>query len=206
MAQQGHRTRKAIDHHAPRSQCLHCSTCIVCCFKMASRIRNEDWKDDTDLEDDLVKYVSQNLYKREIVNLVELKYPQYAWSMRTLTRRLQYFDIKYIDYDIDIETVKSAVEIEMKGPGQLLGYRALHKKIREVHGLHVPRNLVYSVMSDINPQGLEDRGGVGQPKRPKRRKAFVSNVSQTNCFLYLLILEGYDALAIRYLPIDSHMF
>ena len=61
---------------------------------MASRVRNEDWKEDADLIDDLAKYVSQNLYKREILNLVEVRYPQYAWSMRTLTRRLQHFDIK----------------------------------------------------------------------------------------------------------------
>ena len=101
---------------------------------MASRVRNEDWKEDADLIDDLAKYVSQNLYKREILNLVEVRYPQYAWSMRTLTRRLQHFDIKYIDYDIDVETVKQAVEKEMEGPGKLLGYRALHKKIREIHG------------------------------------------------------------------------
>ena len=106
--------------------------------------------------------------------------------MRTLTRRLQHFDIKYIDYDIDVETVKQAVEKEMEGPGKLLGYRALHKKIREIHGLNVPRNLVYNVMSDVNPQGLEDRAGVGQPKRPRRTKSFVSNVSHNNTIYFLL--------------------
>ena len=153
---------------------------------MASRVRNEDWKEDADLIDDLAKYVSQNLYKREILNLVEVRYPQYAWSMRTLTRRLQHFDIKYIDYNIDVETVKQAVEKEMEGPGKLLIYRALHKKIREIHGLNVPRNLVYNVMSDVNPQGLEDRAGVGQPKRARRTKSFVSNVSHNNTICFLL--------------------
>ena len=54
----------------------------------------------------------------------------------------------------------------MDGPGSLLGYRVLHKKIREVHGLSVPRNLVYAVMTEVNPQGLEERGRVGRPKRP----------------------------------------
>ena len=51
----------------------------------------------------------------------------------------------------------------MKGPGSLLGYRSLYKKVREVHGLNVPRNLVYDVMADVNPEGLEERGGVGMP-------------------------------------------
>ena len=59
----------------------------------------------------------------------------------------------------------------MEGPGSLLGYRALHKNIREVHGLNVLRIVVYNVMADVNPQGLKDRGGVGQPKRPRRKGA-----------------------------------
>ena len=65
---------------------------------------------------------------------------------------------------------------EMDGPGRLLGYRALHKKIRELHGLNVPRNLVYNVMADVNPKGLEERGGVWQPKRAGRKTAFTSTV------------------------------
>ena len=72
------------------------------------------------------------------------------------------------------------VEIEFQGPGKLLGYRALHQKIRELHRLNVPRNLVYDVMADINPEGLEARGGVGQPKRPKRNQAFLANVSSVH--------------------------
>ena len=33
----------------------------------------------------------------------------YAWSGRTLARRLQYSDIKFTDYEVDIEDVKEAV-------------------------------------------------------------------------------------------------
>jgi len=64
---------------------------------------------------------------------------------------------------VDIEEVKRAVEKEKDAPGYFPGYRALHKKIREVLNLNVTRNVVYDVMADVNPQGLEDRGGVGQP-------------------------------------------
>ncbi|XP_028517680.1 uncharacterized protein LOC110248095 [Exaiptasia diaphana] len=77
----------------------------------------------------------------------------------------------------------------MEGPGKLLGYRALHKKIRDVHGLSVPRNLVYTVMQDVNHQGLQNRGGVGKPKRPKRTKAFVSNGPN-----FTMSLDGHDKM------------
>ena len=32
----------------------------------------------------------------------------YAWSGRTLARRLRCFDIKFTDYEVDIEDVKEA--------------------------------------------------------------------------------------------------
>ena len=57
-----------------------------------------------------------------------------------LCRRLHYFDIKYIEYEIELDDLEESVRKEMNGPGNLLGYRALHKKIREVHGQKVPRN------------------------------------------------------------------
>ena len=66
----------------------------------------------------------------------------YAWSLRSLSCRLHHFGIQYIDYDIDVGEVKEAVKKELDGPGSLLGYRTLHNKIREVHELNVPRNLV----------------------------------------------------------------
>ena len=122
--------------------------------------------------------------QKEILDLVQIKYPMYVWSPRTLTCRLQYFGIQFADYSVDIDDVhvREAVEEEMNGPGSLLGYRALHQKIREVHGLSVPRNLVYAMMAEVNPQGLEERGGVGKPKRPRRKNAFISNVSKPQLF------------------------
>ena len=145
---------------------------------MAARIRNSEWEDDIELMNDLKENVSRNLRQSEIVDLMKVKYPMYSWSLRTLSRRLNHFGIPYTNYSVDVDQVKEAVEKEMKGPGRLLGYRSLHKKVREVHGLNVPRNLVYDIMADVNPEGLEERGGVGMPKRPKRTRAFTSNVNK----------------------------
>ena len=52
----------------------------------------------------------------------------YAWSLRSLARRIQYFGILF-DYDVEINDEEAAVEKEISGPGKLLGYRAMHKKI-----------------------------------------------------------------------------
>ena len=96
---------------------------------MAARVRNSDWQEDQDLKDDLVKYVRQSLRRKEILDFVKINYPMYAWSPRTLSRRLQYFSIEFTDYSVKyIDDVREAVAKEMDGPGSLLGYRALHKK------------------------------------------------------------------------------
>ena len=38
----------------------------------------------------------------------------YAWRERTLAHRLQYFDIKFTNYEVDIEDVKEAVRCKME--------------------------------------------------------------------------------------------
>ena len=72
----------------------------------ANQIRNGDWMQDQTLKDDLSRKVRQNWKKSEIL---ESKYPMYAWRKRTLARMLQYFDIKFTNYELDIEDVKEAV-------------------------------------------------------------------------------------------------
>ena len=98
-------------------------------YMMMSRVRNSNWEDDEELEGDLERYVKQNLKREEILDFVLKKYPMYAWSLRTLCRRLSHiFDIKFTNYQIELEDLQFAVQNEMQGPGKLLGYRALHKK------------------------------------------------------------------------------
>ena len=65
-----------------------------------------------------------------------------------------------------MEAVETAVRQELDGPGKLLGYRALHKVIREKHELAVPRQLVYDVMTNVDPEALEGRR-VDKRKRPR---------------------------------------
>ena len=118
-------------------------------------IRNSDWEDDSDLKNDLAKFVSLNLKRMEILDFMRKDYPMYAWSLRSLALRMQYFGIQFTDYDVKVNDVEAAVEKEISGPGKLLGYRAMHKKKREIHSLNVLKDLVYMVMAKVDPRGLE---------------------------------------------------
>ena len=136
-------------------------------LKMAARIRCSEWEKDEQLKSDLECYVLANYSRQEILDFASRDYPEYAWSLPTLSRRLNFFGIKYIRYETSIEDVNKAVQEEMEGPGQYLGYRAMQRKLREQHKLAVPRNLVYDVMGMVDPEGLKRRGNVGHKKRQR---------------------------------------
>ena len=146
---------------------------------MASRIRNSDWQEDAELKQDF-KAIHQNLSRRKILDFVSRDYAQYAWSLGTLSRRLAYFDIKYIEYNTDLKEVEAALQSELQGPGQLLGYRSVQRKIRKQHQLAVPRNLVYDLMTELDPDGLERRRSVG--KRKHKRGAAGTFTSMVSVF------------------------
>ena len=131
---------------------------------MAAYFRNDGWKEDIVLKEEMAKYVKQGFQRREMLDFLKRDFAQYAWSLRTVDRRLRHFDIQYNDKNVSVEEVKDVVKKELDGPGKLLGYRAMHRKVRQVHDLNVPRDLVHAAMYDLDPKGLEARGPVGKKK------------------------------------------
>ena len=151
-----------------------------------ARIRNKNWLEDDDLKADLTRYVREGLSRSEILDFVRRDYSFYAWSIRTLDRRLRQYQIFYNDKNVTVDDVRRAVEIELAGPGKQLGYRAMHNKIRQLYELNVPRGLVYDVMYHLDPRGLEERAPGGK----KRRKGhFVSEGSN-----WVHSLDGHSKL------------
>ena len=77
---------------------------------------------------------------------------------------------------------------EIDGPGKLLGYKAMQKKLRQEHELNVPRDLVYAVMQEVDLEGLETRGGVGNGRLKKKGK-YTTTVPN-----FVHSLDGHDKL------------
>lgn len=146
-----------------------------------------NWNDNKELEQDLKSYVSQNLRRTEVLDFVQRDYPHYAWSLATLDRRLRHFDIHYINYDTPLAAIAGAVKKELDGPGKLLGYRAMNQKLRMEHDIQVPRHLVYNMMADLDPEGLEVRN---LQKRKKKAKGNFTSEGP----LWVVSLDGHDKL------------
>ena len=72
---------------------------------------------------------------QEILSYIKRDLSQYSWSLIKLTRRLRFFNIYRHGKNVTVDEFTEAIKKECKGPRQLLGYRAMYQKIRQVHGL-----------------------------------------------------------------------
>ena len=125
--------------------------------------------------------VSPTFYFQKLASL------QYSWSLITLNRRLRFFKIYRHDKNVTVDEVTETIKKECEGPGQLLGYLAMYHEIRQVHGLNVTRDLVYSAMKDVHPEGLENRKPI---LKKKKTKSTISSVG-TN---WVLSMDEHDKL------------
>ena len=146
------------------------------------------WREDLKLREDMERYVRQGYKREEALDFLKRDFPMYAWSIRSLDRRLRCFEIYYNNPEVSVEEVKDAVKKELEGPGKLLGYRALHKKVRQEYNLHVTRDAVYNVMYDLDPKGLEARSGIRVKK--KREKGNFSSKGPN----FVHSLDGHDMI------------
>lgn len=84
-------------------------------------------------------------------------FPRCHWSLVTLDRHLRHFGIHYIYYDTPLAAVSDAVQKELEGPDRLQGYRAMNQKLRTEHNVQVPHHLVYNMIAELDPAGLQAR-------------------------------------------------
>ena len=140
----------------------------------------------------MVEYVKQGLQRTEMLNFLNSNFALYAWSLRTINRRLRHFDIHYNDKNMSVEEVKDVVKKELDGPGKLLGYREIHRKVRQVHDINVPLDLFHAAMYDLDPKALEARGPVGKKKKKKKKKkprrTLPNIIMQCFCLIYQNII------------------
>ena len=124
-----------------------------------------------------------------MLDFLERDFPQFRWSMRTLDRRLRHFDIFYNYQNVEVEDLKTAMENELQGLGKRLGYRAMHRKIRQEYGLHVTRDQVYNVVTELDMEGLQARDGIGAAKKRRKKGNFTTRGSN-----WVHSLDGHDKL------------
>ena len=139
------------------------------------------------MKESLRNYNRQGLQRKEILNFIVYDFREYAWSLRSLDTRLGCFNTHRNGKSVLTENVKSAINKELMGPGQSLGYCAMHLKIKNIHGLNVPRYLTYAAMTDLDSDGFKMRKPGN--KKPKEKGTFISAGPS-----WVISLDGHDKL------------
>ena len=74
---------------------------------------------------------------------------------------------------MDDQLLKQSILQELDGPGRLLGYRDLWRKLQLMYSMRTPRSNVQTLLCELDPEGTRLR----QIHRSKRRSTL--NLGQT---------------------------
>ncbi|XP_020555618.1 uncharacterized protein LOC110013572 [Oryzias latipes] len=105
-------------------------------------------------------------------------------SMRTLKTHLKKSGLFRRTNFSPLHEVRRAILTELRGPGQLFGYRTMWQVIKQKHNLRVKRDFVMRLMRQLNPQGLD----------LKRRRRFTRRTYHSMGPNYIWHVDGYDKL------------
>ncbi|XP_024118870.1 uncharacterized protein LOC112140200 [Oryzias melastigma] len=105
-------------------------------------------------------------------------------SMRTLKMHLKNAGLfRRSNYSPQNEMIR-AILTELRGPGQLFGYRTMWQILKQKHNLHVKRDIVMRLLRQLNPQGLALRS----------RRRFTRRTYHSMGPNYIWHVDGYDKL------------
>nr|XP_023666802.1 uncharacterized protein LOC111843432 [Paramormyrops kingsleyae] len=105
-------------------------------------------------------------------------------SLRCLKTKLKEAGLyRRKDYS-STNTVRSAIRLELRGPGQLFGYRTMWQVLKQKYNLRVKRDDVMVFLRELNSQGCERRA----------RRRFVRRTYHSMGPNYMWHADGYDKL------------
>ena len=105
-------------------------------------------------------------------------------SLRHLKRILRRLGCRRRGFQSNLDEVVDVVQEELRGSGSLLGYRAMHQRLLNHHGLVTTREVVRHILRVFDPEGVEHR----LRHRLRRR---VYRCKGPN---FLWHIDGYDKL------------
>ena len=68
--------------------------------------------------------------RKEMLDFLKRDFPNYAWSIPTLDRRIRYFNIFYTERNVTLDEIKEAVGKELEGAGKLIKAKAMTRNFK----------------------------------------------------------------------------
>ena len=142
-------------------------------------------------EEEAIRYYFRRSYDYNAILEFLDKYHDIRMSKRTLLNRLRDYGLNRRNRNVDEDLLRDHINRELQGSGNLLGYRAMWRRLHLKYDINVPRSAVEELMREIDPEGVRSR----KAHRLKRRK--YSNPGRNYCWH----VDGYDKLKPYGLPI-----
>ena len=128
-------------------------------------------------------YFGKNYKYTTILEFLE-KFHDIKISKRTLLNKLKEYGLSRRTYNANEEQIRQCIQRELDGSGQLLGYRAMWRRLRSMYNINVRRVTVQSLLKEMDPEGTKLR----RSHRLKRREYL--NPGPNHCWH----TDGYDKL------------
>lgn len=104
--------------------------------------------------------------------------------MRTLKSKLNEAGLYRRKEYSSPNAVSNAIRSELRGPGQLFGYRTMWQVLKQKYNLRVKRDDVMNFLRELNPRGCESRA----------RRRFTRRTYHSMGPNYMWHADGYDKL------------
>ena len=107
------------------------------------------------MEEAIRFYYGKNFKYKSILECLE-KYHDIKICKRTLVTKLQDYGLGR-RYNASSEQARAYIERELHANGNLLGYRAMWRKLQSNYGMRVRRLTVQKILKELDPEGCEAR-------------------------------------------------
>lgn len=131
----------------------------------------------------ILEYFNLGLSYSEIISFLVLQHG-IRICLRQLKRVLRQYGLQRRNQHSPLPDVIDAVVNELQGSGSLLGYRAMHQRLRVDYGLLIDRETVRKIIKRLDPVGVDCR-----TRKRFRRRQYVSQGPN-----YIWHIDGYDKL------------
>ena len=104
-------------------------------------------------------YFSLGLAYSEILAFL-LCFPGIEISLRELNRVLMRQGLRRRKYHSDIREILNAIETELEGSGNSIGYRQMDQRLRIDYRLVVQKETVRVILKELDPVGIQSRSSL----------------------------------------------
>lgn len=157
--------------------CSLCGRSLQCLWDM------EDTTEGPDMLQQCIHYFNEGHSYAVIVDLMSSLHGVHI-SLRSLKSKLNEAGFyRRKDYS-STNAIIRAIRLELRGPGQLFGYRMMWQVLRQKYNLRVKRDHVMNLLRELNPQGCERRA----------RRRFIRRTYHSMGPNYMWHADGYDKL------------